>query len=76
MLNFLRYGWPRRALLMLWPHLPGSIGDRLLNFLYPDDLTNAVWLPKSQVEVEHDGGQERFVTVTLPEWLAKEKGLI
>ena len=37
---------------------------------------DAVWLPKSQVEVEHDGGQERFVTVTLPEWLAKDKGLI
>lgn len=28
------------------------------------------WLPRSQVEVNQDG------TVTMPEWLAKEKGLI
>ena len=28
------------------------------------------WLPKSQVEVNDDG------TVTMPEWLAKDKGLI
>lgn len=36
---------------------------------------NAVWLPKSQVEVENDG-HANFVTVTMPEWLAKAKGLI
>jgi hypothetical protein len=29
-----------------------------------------VWLPKSQVEDNGDG------TFTMPEWLAKEKGLI
>lgn len=29
-----------------------------------------IWLPKSQVEVNEDG------TITLPEWLAIEKGLI
>ncbi len=29
-----------------------------------------VWLPKSQIEINGDG------TVTMPEWLAKEKGLI
>lgn len=28
------------------------------------------WLPKSEVEVNDDG------TITLPEWLAKNKGLI
>ena len=28
------------------------------------------WLPKSQCELNPDG------TVTMPEWLAKEKGLI
>lgn len=28
------------------------------------------WLPKSQVEVNDDG------TITLPEWLAQEKGMI
>ena len=34
-----------------------------------------VWLPKSQVEYERNGDGSTF-TVTLPEWLAKEKGLI
>lgn len=36
---------------------------------------DAVWLPKSFIEVENDG-HRNFVTVTMPEWLAKEKGLI
>lgn len=36
---------------------------------------DAVWLPKSQIEVANDG-HKNFVTVTLPEWLAKDKGLI
>ncbi len=31
----------------------------------------SVWLPRSQVEVNDDDG-----TVTMPEWLALEKGLI
>lgn len=34
------------------------------------DGDQEVWLPKSQVERNADG------TFTLPEWLAKEKGLI
>lgn len=34
----------------------------------------AKWLPLSQVEVEDKGGG--LVEVTLPEWLATEKGLI
>lgn len=37
---------------------------------------DAVWLPKSQIEIKHDGGRRSFVTVTLPERVAKEKGLI
>lgn len=36
---------------------------------------DAVWLPKSQVEIENDG-HKNFITVTMPEWLAKDKGLI
>lgn len=32
-----------------------------------------IWLPKSQVEIERQG--DGLVTVTLPEWLAIEKGL-
>lgn len=34
------------------------------------DGAQEVWLPKSQAERNSDG------TFTLPEWLAKEKGLI
>jgi hypothetical protein len=38
-----------------------------------EDGTKEFWLPKSQIEFEHktDGS----VDVTLPIWLAKEKGL-
>lgn len=35
----------------------------------------AIWLPLSQIEIEETGIGEIF-TVTLPEWLALEKGLI
>lgn len=35
---------------------------------------NAVWLPKSQIE--YDQASIGMVQVTMPEWLAKEKGLI
>lgn len=40
-----------------------------------NDAQKAVWLPKSQIEIENDG-HANFITVTLPEWLAMEKGLI
>jgi hypothetical protein len=33
-----------------------------------------IWLPKSQIEFEMTG--TRTVRVTLPRWLAKEKGLV
>lgn len=39
------------------------------------DKKDAVWVPKSQVEIDNDG-HENFITVTMPEWLAKDKGLI
>lgn len=35
----------------------------------------AAWLPLSQIEVE-ETGIGGIVTVTLPEWLALDKGLI
>jgi hypothetical protein len=40
------------------------------------DAENAkpVWLPLSQVEIE--GGSGEIGELTLPEWLAQEKGLI
>lgn len=38
------------------------------------------WLPKSQIEYEFDNGrsttERKLVTITAPEWLLKEKGLI
>jgi hypothetical protein len=37
---------------------------------------DAKWLPKSQIEIEHDGGRRDFVTVTMPERLAVEKGFV
>ena len=42
--------------------------------VHTGDKENAVWLPLSQIEIQHSGfgGIE---TVTLPEWLALEKGL-
>lgn len=39
------------------------------------DLERAVWLPKSQVEFIEKAGSE-VVEVTLPEWLATERGLV
>lgn len=40
---------------------------------------NAVWLPLSQIEVAvapGTGGAKGLVLVTLPEWLATERGLV
>lgn len=43
--------------------------------VHDGDKSKAVWLPLSQIEISPTGigGIE---TVTLPEWLALEKGLI
>lgn len=38
------------------------------------DSDNAVWLPLSVCEVQKI--KEDMVEITMPEWLAKEKGLI
>lgn len=39
------------------------------------DKSKAVWLASSQIEIE-ETEVAGIVTVTLPEWLALEKGLI
>lgn len=39
------------------------------------DKEKAVWLPKSQVEFTEPNAKQ-ITEVTMPEWLAKEKGLI
>lgn len=45
--------------------------------LVSDDGDNdkAVWLPKSQVEFVQKPGSD-VIEVTLPEWLATERGLV
>ena len=44
------------------------------------DKASAVWIPKSQCEIEFDASMKvrgnGAATLTLPEWLAKDKGLI
>jgi len=39
-----------------------------------DDREIWIWLPVSQIEVEH--GSRGMATVTMPEWLAMKKELI
>lgn len=36
---------------------------------------NAVWLPKSQIEIQ-DTIIEGIVSIAIPEWLAEDKGLV
>ncbi len=42
------------------------------------DAKYAKWIPKSKIEFEHRerNGRAALVLVTLPEWLAIEKGLV
>lgn len=40
-----------------------------------DDGKNIVWVPKSSIE-EEDDLDENTKSITIPEWMAKEKGLI
>lgn len=35
-----------------------------------------VWLPRSEVEIAYKQGSTTIATVTMPEWLAQDKGLI
>ncbi len=46
------------------------LDEREKSYMVDAGLEEKVFLPKSQVEVNDDG------TVAMPEWLAKEKGLI
>ncbi|MCA0421899.1 MAG: hypothetical protein LCH61_01020 [Proteobacteria bacterium] len=39
------------------------------------DGDKLAWLPKSQIEIE-ETGDGKTVIVTLPQWLAEEKGLV
>ena len=44
------------------------------NAILVSDGTKQAWLPRSQIEIENE--DLKFSTVTLPEWLAIEKGLV
>ena len=48
--------------------------DRAILVSDDGEESNAVWLPLSQVEVEMKQGGT--AEITLPEWLALDKGLI
>jgi len=34
------------------------------------------WIPKSQIELEQDAGPRDTIIITMPEWLAIEKGFV
>lgn len=57
--------------------IDGAVAARTANavLFHTGDKDEAVWLPLSQIEIEETGFKGIF-TVTLPEWLALEKGLI
>jgi hypothetical protein len=44
-------------------------------FFHTGNKSEAVWLPRSQIEI-NETGVAGIVTITLPEWLALDKGLI
>jgi hypothetical protein len=52
-----------------------ALTDKAILVSDDGEKEHAVWLPRSQIEVENDG-HENFVTVTMPTWLAQDKGLI
>ena len=41
-----------------------------------NDEEKVIWLPKSQLEVEINDAEPELHDFTMPEWLAKDKGLI
>ena len=47
-----------------------AVADGTANMDLGDGKEKLFWLPKSQIEINDDG------TITMPEGLAKEKGLI
>ena len=40
-----------------------------------DENAEEIWLPKSQIEIRRDDPIPGVATITMPEWLAVEKGL-
>lgn len=50
--------------------------DRAYGIADPDKPGNIIWLPKSQCEIEGGDPPSKLATLTCPEWLAIEKGLV
>lgn len=50
--------------------------DKAIKVSTDGERDNAVWLPLSQIEVERKPPpKDNFATITVPDWLAEEKGL-
>lgn len=56
----------------VWPKPYLSVGI----LLDEDDDSRPIFLPLSQIEIDKDPPYRGVATVTLPEWLAIDKGLI
>ena len=65
----------KRELVDVDLHVLKETARALLVTSDPTDLADRVWLPKSECEVE-DLHQHTYKRITMPEWLAVEKGLI
>lgn len=62
---------------------PGKPDEGAIRVSDSGDDAKAVWLPKSQVEIERkgrmkgaDGRHYGVAVIALPQWLARDKGLI
>lgn len=42
----------------------------------PNKVRDIIWLPKSQCQIGAEPAPSKDATLTCPEWLAKERGLI
>jgi hypothetical protein len=47
--------------------------EKAIMFSDDGERGNAVWLPRSQIEIHQEGEK---VTIVMPEWLAKEKEFV
>ena len=45
------------------------------SYLFSDGVFEE-WIPKSQIELDQDGGIGDTVIVTMPEWIAEDRGFI
>lgn len=48
--------------------------DHAVKISLDGDRAKAVWVPRSQIEIERTSG--KFATVTMPEWLAADRKLV